>query len=150
MLLQRNKKLLSPRELIPNIKSIVEEGGVFPLVVTGVSMRPFLTPEKDTVFIEKALPDELKKGDVVLIYRSGIPLLHRIYKLDEKGFFLIGDAHAKQDGFFFNEELIGIAKYATNSSSNKKKKLNTPILRLLVKINRVRIHLFNKIKRNES
>ena len=150
MLLQRNKKILSPRELIPNIKSIVEEGGVFPLVVTGVSMRPFLTPEKDTVFIEKALPDELKKGGVVPIYRNGVPLLHRIYKLHEKGFFLIGDAHAKQDGFFFNEELIGIAKYATNSSSNKKKKLNTPMLRLLVKINRVRIHLFNKIKRNES
>ena len=147
--MQRNKKVLSPSELIPNIKSIVDEGGVFPLVVTGVSMRPFLTPEKDTVFIEKASPNELKKGDVVLIYRNGVPLLHRIYKLHEKGFFLIGDAHAKQDGFFFNEELIGIAKYAVTSSSTKKRKLNTFTLRLLVKINRVRIRLFNKIK-NES
>ncbi len=147
--MQRNKKILSPSELIPNIKSIVDEGGVFPLVVTGVSMRPFLTPEKDTVFIEKTSPNELKKGDVVLIYRSGVPLLHRIYKLHEKGFFLIGDAHAKQDGFFFNEELIGIAKYAVTSSSTKKRKLNTFTLRLLVKINRIRIRLFNKIK-NES
>lgn len=147
--MQRNKKVLSPSELIPNIKSIVDEGGVFPLVVTGVSMRPFLTPEKDTVFIEKASPNELKKGDVVLIYRNGVPLLHRIYKLHEKGFFLIGDAHAKQDGFFFNEELIGIAKYAVTSSSTKKRELNTFTLRLLVKINRIRIRLFNKIK-NES
>ncbi len=148
--MQRNKKVLSAQELIPNIKAIVDMGGVFPLVVTGISMRPFLTPEKDTVFIEKASFEELKKGDVVLIYRNGIPLLHRIYKLHEKGFFLIGDAHAKQDGFFFNEELIGIAKYASDSSSKKKRKLNTFSIRLLVKINRIRIHLFNKIKRNES
>ena len=145
-MMQRNKKILSAQELIPNIKAIVDAGGIFPLVVTGISMRPFLTPEKDTVFIEKASVEALKKGDVVLICRNNVPLLHRIYKLHEKGFFLIGDAHIKQDGFFFNEELIGIAKYASDSSSKKKRKLNTPILRLLVKMNRIRIRFINKIK----
>lgn len=149
--MQYGKKVLSAEELIPTVKAIVDEGGVFPIVVTGVSMRPFLTPEKDTVFIEKIKHSELKKGDVVLIYRRGVPLLHRIYKLHEQGFFLIGDAHARQDGFFFNEELVGIAKYALNSSKNKKRKLNTFTTRMLVKLNHIRIKIFNVFKKkNES
>lgn len=145
--MQQTKKVLPPEILIPQIKQIVDEGGVFPLGVTGISMRPFLTEGVDTVFIEKANKNELKCGDPVFIFRNNNAILHRIYKKDEKGFYMRGDAHIRSDGFFSYDEMIGVVRYAINGKTNKKRKLNTPIIRLLVRLNRLRIHIFNFFKR---
>ncbi len=148
--MQKNKRVFSADELVPEIKKIVEEGGVFPLVVTGISMRPFLSPGVDTVFIEKADKNTLTCGDPVFIYRNGCAILHRIYKLTDEGFFMKGDAHIKSDGFFSYNDIVGVVKYAINEKTNKKRKLNTPLIRFLVKLNRIRIHLFNFFKKRPT
>ena len=120
--MQFNKRIFTSEQLVPEIKAIVEEGGVFPLCVTGRSMRPFLTEGIDTVFIEKADIAHLKKGDIVFVYRFITPVLHRISKVTKKGFFMIGDAHVKSDGFFSHAEMIGVVKYIHSEKTNKKRK----------------------------
>ena len=145
--MQHNKRVFSPYELVPEIKKIVNDGGVFPLAVTGISMRPFLTEGVDTVFIEKADKTTLRCGDPVFIFRNNNAILHRIYKLTDDGFFMKGDAHIKSDGFFSFDDIVGVVKYALNEKTNKKRKLNTPFIRFLVKLNRIRIHLFNFLKK---
>lgn len=141
------KKVYEPCELVPEIKYIVDQGGVFPLTVTGTSMRPFITPHTDTIFIEKASCDKLKKGDVVFVYRDGKPLLHRIYKVTDDGFYTKGDAHVCTDGFFENGCLVGIVNVIHNGKNGKKRKANTLGIRFLVKLNRSRIYIFNLFKR---
>ena len=145
--MQHNKRICTPYELVPEIKKIVNDGGVFPLAVTGISMRPFLTEGVDTVFIEKADKTTLRCGDPVFIFRNNNAILHRIYKLTDDGFFMKGDAHIKSDGFFSFDDIVGVVKYALNEKTNKKRKLNTPFIRFLVKLNRIRIHLFNFLKK---
>lgn len=145
--MQHNKRICTPYELVPEIKKIVNDGGVFPLAVTGISMRPFLTEGVDTVFIEKADKTTLRCGDPVFIFRNNTAILHRIYKLTDDGFFMKGDAHIKSDGFFSFDDIVGVVKYALNEKTNKKRKLNTPFIRFLVKLNRIRIHLFNFLKK---
>lgn len=73
---------------------IISTGAVFPLVVTGSSMLPFLREERDTVCLQK--PDKLKKGQIVFFKnRMGGFTLHRIRKIRRDGSLLInGDAQA--------------------------------------------------------
>lgn len=145
--MQANSRIFSAEELVPEIKSIVDEGGIFPLAVTGISMRPFLTPSTDTVFIEKTTLEELNRGDIVFVNHKSIPLLHRVSKVTSDGFFMIGDAHVKSDGFFPFDETVGVVRYIRNEKTGKKRKANTPCIRFLVKMNRIRIHIFNFFKR---
>ena len=98
-------------------------------------------------FIEKADKTTLRCGDPVFIFRNNNAILHRIYKLTDDGFFMKGDAHIKSDGFFSFDDIVGVVKYALNEKTNKKRKLNTPFIRFLVKLNRIRIHLFNFLKK---
>ena len=144
--MQHNKRVFSPYELVPEIKKIVSDGGVFPLAVTGISMRPFLTEGVDTVFIEKADKSNLKCGDPVFIYRNNCAILHRIYKITDDGFYMKGDAHIRSDGFFSFDDIVGVVKYAIDGKTNKKRRLNTPFIRFLVRLNRIRIHIFNFFK----
>ena len=71
---------------------ILSTGAVFPLVVTGSSMLPFLRENRDTVRLQKT--DTLKKGRIVFFRnRSGGFTLHRIRRIYHDGRLLInGDA----------------------------------------------------------
>lgn len=71
---------------------ILSAGVVFPLVVTGSSMIPFLREGRDTVFLRKT--DKLRRGQIVFFRRkSGEFTLHRIRKIYKNGKLLInGDA----------------------------------------------------------
>ena len=71
---------------------ILSTGAVFPLLVTGSSMIPFLREGRDTVFLRK--PDRLHRGQIVFFRRkSGEFTLHRIRKIYKDGRLLSnGDA----------------------------------------------------------
>lgn len=71
---------------------ILSTGAVFPLVVTGSSMLPFLREGRDTVRLQKT--DGFKKGRIVFFRnRAGGFTLHRIRKIRRDGSLLInGDA----------------------------------------------------------
>ncbi len=67
-------------------------GAVFPLVVTGSSMMPFLRSGRDTVLLHKT--DRFYRGQIVLFRRkSGAFVLHRIRRICPDGRLLMnGDA----------------------------------------------------------
>ncbi len=62
-----------------------------PVPIRGVSMRPFLR-DGDFAYLV-ALPEKLKKGDIVLYQRKNEQyVLHRIYKRIPGGYLLLGDS----------------------------------------------------------
>ncbi len=72
---------------------MIEEGREnVPVPVQGVSMRPFLR-NGDFAYLV-ALPDKVKKGDILLFRRkNGQYILHRVYKIRKDGLYLmLGDS----------------------------------------------------------
>lgn len=71
---------------------IFESGGIFPLVVTGASMSPYLRDRVDTVHLRK--PDTLYVGQILFYRRhSGEFILHRLRQVRSDGSLLMnGDA----------------------------------------------------------
>ena len=88
------KKTVNSEELLPLIKEITENGGTFPLVVTGTSMTPTLYSERDMVSLVSPKIKKPKKYDIVLFLRNdGKPVLHRIIKkLPDSQFLINGDS----------------------------------------------------------
>lgn len=56
-------------EYIPILKEIIEGGNTVSMVVSGNSMRPLITHQKDSVQLE-APNRPLKKGDIVFYQRA--------------------------------------------------------------------------------
>ncbi len=78
-------------ELMPIIEERLAEGKTVEIKPTGVSMRPFLKQERDSVVLS-AIPSALKKYDIVLYEREpGEYVLHRIFSIG-KAYTLMGDA----------------------------------------------------------
>ncbi len=72
----------------------LESGVVFPLLVTGSSMLPFLKHKRDTVWLVKST--EYRHGQILLFRRiNGTFVLHRIRKIFPDGSMLVnGDAQS--------------------------------------------------------
>ena len=89
------KMVFSSKEIANSIKETIDEGGCFPLVVTGTSMQPFLENGKDVVWICKCAPSDIKKGSILLFERADKSLvLHRVNKILPDGKLLMnGDNH---------------------------------------------------------
>lgn len=74
------------------LADILSAGAVFPLVVTGSSMMPFLKSGRDTVRLHKT--DRLSPGQIIFFRRkNGEFVLHRIRRICSDGRLLMnGDA----------------------------------------------------------
>ena len=88
------KKRLSSEQLLPLLKDITENNGIFPLTVTGTSMTPTLYSERDIVNLVSPKNRIPKKYDIVLFVRNdGKVILHRIIKiLPDNRFLINGDS----------------------------------------------------------
>jgi hypothetical protein len=75
----------------------------------GYSMYPLFVPGRDYAVITKANPDTLKRGDVVLYRRiRGILVLHRIYRKNNNGFYMVGDNQTEIEGPLMAEQIKGL------------------------------------------
>lgn len=74
------------------LTEILASGAVFPLVVTGTSMSPYLYHGRDTVHLRKT--DDLRVGKILFFRRSsGEWILHRLRRILPDGSLLMnGDA----------------------------------------------------------
>lgn len=92
--IQETRQVLAAEKLAPVIFDVVENGGVFPLVVTGTSMTPTLHPQRDKVFLVSPKQKVPKRKDIVLFQREdGTYVLHRIIGKNRQGQLKInGDA----------------------------------------------------------
>lgn len=86
------RHILPPETLVPKIMALLEVCDAVPLVITGGSMTPFLAHHRDTVYLSKPRR-QLKRGDMIFYRRDdGRYVLHRICRIKDGTYWLIGDA----------------------------------------------------------
>ena len=84
--------IMPPETLVPKILALLEVSDAVPLIITGSSMTPFLTHQRDTVYLSKPRR-HLKRGDMIFYRRdNGRYVLHRICKVKDGTYWLVGDA----------------------------------------------------------
>lgn len=99
--METEKQWISPSDLFSAIQELLAEGRQAAFTVTGMSMWPFLCNGRDQVIIELCHPEEIHKGDVILLQTYyGNYLLHRVTKLKKDSFQTTGDGNCFRDGFF--------------------------------------------------
>ena len=93
-----SKKIIDTKEYVSTLRELVEEGREVGMRVEGSSMVPFLVHERDYIFFKK--PDrDLKKGDMVFYQRrNGQFVMHRICRVDNGAYYIVGDAHTVIEG----------------------------------------------------
>ncbi|MBP1756393.1 MAG: peptidase [Firmicutes bacterium] len=100
------------------------------VVVTGMSMFPFLREDVDMVEMARTKFSNIKKGDIVLAQRqSGEYVMHRVYKKSAFDFFLLGDAQQWIEGPLFEDQLKAVV--VSIKRDNRMISCNNYFLRLL-------------------
>ena len=101
-----NKVYKSTNELTPFISEVINNGKSVKLTVTGNSMFPLFTHERDIVEIKKS--PVYRKRDVILYVRTtGDLVLHRIVKKKEGVFYLCGDNQTAVEFPIYEDQIIG-------------------------------------------
>lgn len=92
-----------------DIENLLEQGQVIRIKPQGYSMYPMFVSERDEAVIEAAEPEKLKRGDVVLYRRDGgILVLHRICKIRNDGFYMVGDNQREVEGPLREDQIRGV------------------------------------------
>lgn len=110
-------KVVDTREYVSVLKDLVDEGRTVSLLIAGNSMSPFLVHERDYIFFKK--PEKpLKKGDMVFFQRdTGEYVMHRIYRVKNKKYYIVGDAQTIIEGPVREEQIF--AKIISVKRKNK-------------------------------
>ena len=81
-------KTIDTKNYLDALCELVSEGKIVSTVISGGSMLPFLSPQRDYAFLER-ISRKLRRGDIVLYKRpNGDYVLHRIRKIKDEEFFL--------------------------------------------------------------
>jgi signal peptidase I len=91
-----------------NVEKLLTEGHTIQIKPIGYSMYPMFVPGRDFAILQKADPAKCKRGDVVLYRRSDhILVLHRIWKKNRLGFYMVGDNQVATEGPLEPTQIIG-------------------------------------------
>ena len=122
-MMERNIRVLSPDVLLEEYRELLEDERVeaLPLLISGNSMSPFLVDGRDTVYLSR-LTKPVKKGDVILYQRkNGAYILHRVYKIKNGSFTMLGDAQTEPEEGILPEQIVAVM-----TSADRKGKKETP------------------------
>ena len=125
----------------------------------GTSMFPLIREGKDLLIIEKRENRKIRKGDAVLYTRShGEYVLHRVVKVREDGYVIIGDNSVKKEYGVTDDRILGVMTgFVRNGVNHSTDELiyrlysfilvNTVGIRVLIKRSLSRIKgLFKKVR----
>lgn len=119
--MERNVKVLPSEILMEQLLSLLDSTDQVPLLISGSSMTPFLVHGRDTVFLSK-ITQPLKRGDIILYRRdNGAYVVHRICKITEDSFWLIGDAQTEIEKGLRQDQILAIV----TAVSRKGKRLDS-------------------------
>ena len=121
--METNLRIFSPDVLLEEYRELLKDESVeaLPLVISGNSMSPFLIHGRDTIYLSR-LTRPVKRGDVLLYQRySGAYILHRVYKIEDDRFTMVGDAQTELEPEIRPEQVIAIM-----SSAERKGKKQAP------------------------
>lgn len=100
---------MTNNELFLSLLEIMKTGKAVNLKIAGWSMSPMLLPERDSLVLASTR-EKLKRGDVVLYQRDcGKYIVHRIYKINQERFFMIGDGETKIEGPLKRDQIFASA-----------------------------------------
>ena len=106
--MEHKLRVIEPEELMSQLPQLLQEAESVPLVISGSSMSPFLAHGRDTVYLSK-VTGPLKKGDMILYRRaSGAYILHRIYRVRDGVYDLVGDGQLGIEPGIRPEQVIAI------------------------------------------
>lgn len=89
--MERNVRVIEPEALMAQLPQLLLEAESVPLIISGNSMAPFLKHGRDTVYLSRVTQPP-KKGDMILYRRkNGQYILHRIYRVRNGAYDLVGD-----------------------------------------------------------
>ena len=109
--MKNNVTLVSMDELSPIISGVLESGKDAVICVTGNSMLPLWRDRHNNVVLTACDPESLKKGDIPLYKRdNGQYVLHRIIKVNEQTFDLLGDAQWAKELGLSKSNVIAVTK----------------------------------------
>lgn len=97
-----------------DIEKLLREGKNICIKPQGYSMYPVLVPGRDEAIIEPVKGKKLRRGDVVLYRRDisavggEILVLHRIWKVNTEGYYMVGDNQKEIEGPLRAEQIKGI------------------------------------------
>ncbi len=93
-----------------DVEKLLSAGHTVQLHPQGYSMYPMFMPGRDEAIIAPvADASRLKRGDVVLYRRDGgILVLHRICRVNQAGFYLVGDNQTELEGPLRAEQIRGV------------------------------------------
>ena len=85
----------------------LEQNGTLVFTNKGVSMMPLLRQDRDLLVIEKKGPERCKKYDVVLFKRGEKYVLHRIVKVREQDYYIVGD-NCRRGEYVKDGQILGV------------------------------------------
>ena len=101
-------KQVDTYEYVSVLKELVEEGREVSMIISGSSMSPFLCHERDRVFF-KAPDRPPRVGDMVFFQRrSGQYVLHRICRIKDGSYYIVGDAQTAIEGPVAREQIFAL------------------------------------------
>ncbi len=121
--MERHSRIFSPNVLLEEYRELLKDENIetLPLIISGNSMSPFLVHGRDTIYLSR-LSRPVKKGDVLLYQRdNGTYVLHRVYKVKNNSFTMVGDAQIELEPGIRPEQVIAIM-----SSAERKGKRQAP------------------------
>lgn len=91
-----------------DIEKLLRDGHPVRLKPQGFSMYPLFISGRDEAVIAPCDPASLHRGDVALYRRdNSILVLHRIWKVREDGFYMIGDNQTEIEGPLRPDQIRG-------------------------------------------
>ncbi|MDR0948466.1 MAG: S26 family signal peptidase [Lachnospiraceae bacterium] len=116
-----------------NIEDLLDQGITIQIQPIGYSMYPMFVPDRDFAILKQVPVNTLRRGDVVLYRRLNGPLvLHRIYRKDTNGFYMVGDGQSKTEGPLDSTQIKG--KLLSFIRNGKTISVKHPIYRAAVSV----------------
>ena len=108
--MEHKVRVIEPRLLTEQLPQLLQEAESVPLVISGSSMVPFLVHGRDTVYLSK-VAQPLKKGDMIFYRRRGGQyVLHRICKVRDGSYDLVGDGQVAIEHGIGPEQILAVVK----------------------------------------
>lgn len=138
--------MINVYDFSPLIEEAFSKNKEFIMPVKGTSMLPFIK-EEDKVVINK--PTSLKKDDIILYRRNEKTfVLHRIYKIKNNCFYMLGDNQFKVEYPIYENQILAKVTYIIKNEKRKPLKGIKYKMYLLINrnlfIRRVFIHIRRK------
>lgn len=101
-------RYVDTKEYVSVLRELVEDEREVSLLVSGSSMSPFLAHQRDYIYFKK--PDrELRKGDMVFYQRrTGQYVMHRIWKVKNDKYYMVGDAQQEIEGPLERDQIFAV------------------------------------------